>query len=266
MLMLTHSWLLAHYLGSESYNYDLQHLYVYNICPDFLPAGVAFTPRMTHGVPRFRPIPTAFSEAHFIIFHLMVDDISHYGLIKSQPEDDFNPHARGYSYLKGAPLREPIMEFYRQYGKPIDSATAAYQSHMIIEMTFDLALYWGAPEESGHLISYMCEAFQRVCLERSEEFARTVGWFYNVKPEEVLKALEQCYPFYDRSHMMRFMSVEGRVNTFLRKFAPLMNDTLHRKKLASIMEEGITLVRDFSEFLTPTLNAIDRAGFSPFER
>ncbi|MCX7982060.1 MAG: hypothetical protein N2572_04010 [Syntrophales bacterium] len=265
MLMLTHSWLLAHYLGRERYNREFQDLYVYNICPDFLPASSDFNSRMTHGVSRFRSIPKEFNATHFIVFHLMVDDISHYGLIKPLPDEDFNPDARGYSYLKGTPLREPLMEFYRMYGNPIDLATASYQSHMIIEMTFDLALYWGNQEESHYLLNHMCEAFRCVSQERSEGFARTVGWFYDVNPRSVLDALDRCNHFYDQGNMVKFMSLEGRVNTFLRKFAPVMNSSVPRKKLASIMEEGITLVRNFTEFLSPTLRAIQSAGFSPFD-
>lgn len=149
MLMLTHSWLLAHYLGKEKFNRKLQDLYVYNICPDFLPAGPVFSPRLTHGAPRFRPIPPEFQGANFIVFHLMVDDISHYGLIKARPDEEFNPDAEGYSYLKGIPLRGPLMDFHQTYGNPIDLAQAAYQSHMVIEMTFDLALYWGHRKKVG---------------------------------------------------------------------------------------------------------------------
>ncbi|HOJ51389.1 MAG TPA: hypothetical protein PLT64_01465 [Syntrophales bacterium] len=264
MLMLTHSWLLAHYLGKEKFNRKLQDLYVYNICPDFLPAGPVFSPRLTHGAPRFRPIPPEFQGANFIVFHLMVDDISHYGLIKARPDEEFNPDAEGYSYLKGIPLRGPLMDFHQTYGNPIDLAQAAYQSHMVIEMTFDLALYWGAPEESRAILEYMCEAFRYVWEEKRDEFAQTVGWFYDVAPNAVIEALVRCHSFYDHVNMAKFMTLEGRVNTFFSKFAPLMNSTGSRERLTSIMEEGITLVRNFPEFLAPTLGAIRRTGFSPF--
>jgi len=260
--MLTHSWILAHYLGQERFNPKLQDLYVYNICPDFLPIHGTFNSRMTHGISRFRPIPYEYSSANFIIFHLMVDDISHYGAINSVPESSFNPQAKGYSYLKGESLREPIMDFYRMHGEPIDISTASYQSHMIIEMTFDLALYWGAPEESGKLLTHMCDAVRRTIEEKMEEFSRTAGWFYDVHPEEIEAAMKKCYPLYNKTSMEEFMTLEGRVHAFFRKFCPALLNTGAKATLTSIMQNGIALVKDYRAFLPPTLKAIKDAGFS----
>lgn len=262
MLMFTHSWLLAHYLGERRFDRHLQDFYTYNICPDFLPAGSAFNAQMTHAVSRVCSIPDDYPGASFIIFHLMVDDISHHGVIKETPERNFNPDADGYSYRKGRALKGLLMELYQDHGEPIDITEAAYRSHMVIEMTFDLALYWELPD-SQRILDYMCEAVNRTADEHLDRFANTVAWFYGVKPTNVVEAITRCSHFYNEQTMNRLMTLEGRVDSFFRKYGPSMPTAREKTMLQSIMEEGVHLVEDYHDFLVPTMNAIKDSGFSP---
>jgi hypothetical protein len=264
MLMLTHAWLLENYLGVDCFEDKLKDLYVYNICPDFLPIRKEFTSEMTHGVSRFRNLPNKHRRAAFIHFHLMVDDIAHHGLIDKIPVKTFNPYSKGYTYLKGKSLVEPLMELYREHGQPIDLSVSAYRAHMIIEMVFDLTLYLAMKEESDRLIELMCEGMQ--CMtqrKKSDEFSATVGWLYNADPRDVAEALHQCAQVYTRKRMNSFMSLEGRIHVFMNKFGLEASKGKSFLAIEKIMTQGMDLIGDYRDFLDPTLGAIRKAGFNP---
>ena len=265
MLMLTHAWLLAHFLGDARFEEENRDLFIYNVCPDFLPIHPNFTSDITHSVSRFRLLPAPHRKAAFIHYHLMVDDISHHGLIHRIPVREFNPDSLGYTYVKGRPLIPPLMDLYKRQGQPIDLSVAAYRSHMIIEMAFDLALYRGAGEESRELIAVMCDAMQMIMQERLDDFAATVAWTYGTAKGDVEEATRKCAAIYTPDRMNRFMNIEGRVKLFANKFGLDPSDDESLSALRDIMLEGLTLVRGYAEFLNPTLDAIQKAGFKPFD-
>ena len=264
MLMLTHAWLLKHFLGAACFNEKNQDLYVYNICPDFLPIRKEFTSEKTHGISRFGELTAEHKKAAFIHFHLMVDDIAHHGVIDKVPVKTFNPDSRGYTYIKGKPLMQPLADLYLKRGKPIDSSVSAYRSHMIIEMMFDLSLYRALPEESNRLLELMCDALQQMTRkDNADEFAETVGWIYNVHPQDAAEALKQCADVYTIRRMNSFMSLEGRIKVFINKFGLEPADGQTYSILENIMTLGMNLVGNYEEFLDPTLEAIRKVGFNP---
>ena len=48
------------------------------------------------------------------MFHLLVDDLAHYGFICPGIPAEFDPDSHGYSYIKGKPLINPIMDFQKK--------------------------------------------------------------------------------------------------------------------------------------------------------
>ena len=74
------------------------------------------------------------------MFHLLVDDLAHYGNISLQCQEGFDPHSSGYTYVKGRPLIESIIELHNMIDKDISYNEAAYRSHLIIEMIYDLVI------------------------------------------------------------------------------------------------------------------------------
>ncbi|HOK06280.1 MAG TPA: hypothetical protein PK836_01580 [Syntrophales bacterium] len=263
MLMLTHTWILKAFLGPERPLEDHLDLVAYNICPDFLPISQSFNSSMTHGVSRFRAIPRQYRKAAFIVFHLMVDDLSHHGRIEKAPVTDFNPESEGYSYLKGRSLVEPLMDLYSAHGQSLDYPRAVYRSHMVIEMTFDLSLYQALKEESERLVLIMCRSLQEMSGAALEEFGETVGWFYGVEPEAVREAVLLCAERYTLDRINRFMSLPGRITLFADKFGLESSRTTAYDGLRGIMLRGMDLVKDYGDFLDPTLREIRRAGFAP---
>ncbi|MCX7817257.1 MAG: hypothetical protein N2317_07085 [Syntrophales bacterium] len=260
MLMFTHTWLLKNYLGLSSVPEELLDLFVYNICPDFLPIVSEFNAAMTHSPSRFRPIPQNYRKASCIVFHLLVDDISHYGCIDEEPSTFFRQNANGYSYVRGRYLVDSIITLFEKAGKPLDHMRAAYRSHMIIEMTFDLSLYILLGEESKCLVKLMSDALQYTTTEKLQEFSEIVGWFYNTDPEIVGRATIMCAERYTLESLQRHLTLQGKMNLFAEKFElGSLNDTTYQG-LRNIMLHGMDLVKDYGDFLRPTIETIRNSG------
>ncbi|MBP8981137.1 MAG: hypothetical protein KBG09_07845, partial [Syntrophobacterales bacterium] len=69
--------------------------------------------------------------------------------------------------------------------------------------------------------------------------------------------------FYHRDRIRRFMTMEGRINLFAGKFGIARDDMNALEMLRQVMNMGMELVRDYEDFLEPTLAEIRRAGFNP---
>jgi hypothetical protein len=263
MLMMTHTWLLMNYPRGEEFIMKNPDLLIYNLCPDLLPIHKDITAEATHGIPRYRLLPAEYRKNAFVHFHLMVDDISHHGAITRQPVIEFNPDSNGYTYLKGKPLVQPLLDIYKNMGKPIPYAHAAYRSHMIIEMTFDLVLHQGQLAESDKLLTLLSEAMSFTALEKFAEFSENIAWLYGVPVKTIAEALKEGAAVYTLNRIRRFMSLEGRIQLFANKYGIPRDDGQAIAGLTDVMNMGMELVKDYGDFLAPTLTAIRRAGFNP---
>jgi hypothetical protein len=264
MLMMTHTWLLLNYPGGKEFISNNSDLLIYNISPDLLPIHKDLTAEVTHGIPRHRPLPDKHRKNAFVHFHLMVDDISHHGTIMSQPVMEFDPDSNGYTYLKGKPLVQPLLDIYEHMGKPITYAHAAYRSHMIIEMTFDLALHQGQLDESDKLLIRLCEAMSFTALEKLTEFSENIAWLYGVPVQIIEEAMQEGAAIYTLNRIRRFMTLEGRIQLFANKYGIPRDDGQAIDMLTDVMNKGMDLVKDYGDFLEPTLAAIRRVGFNPY--
>jgi hypothetical protein len=263
MLMMTHTWLLNNYPGGEEFIRNHPDLLIYNICPDLLPIHKDITAEATHGIPRRCILPTKYQKNAFVHFHLMVDDISHYGSITSQPVMEFNPDSQGYTYLKGKPLVQPLLDIYEKQGTPIPYADAAYRSHMIIEMTFDLALHLEQFGESEKLLVLLCDAMSYTVKEKLTEFSENIAWLYGIPVDSVEEALREGAAVYTLNRIRRFMTLEGRIQLFASKYGISRDDGQAIAGLTDVMNQGMGLVKDYGDFFEPTLAAIRRVGFDP---
>jgi hypothetical protein len=263
MLMMTHTWLLRNFTGGAELIRNHPDLLIYNICPDLLPIHKDITAEDTHGIPRHRLLPAKYRKNAFVLFHLMVDDISHHGEITSQPVMEFNPESNGYTYLKGKPLVQPLLDIYEKQGTPISNAHAAYRSHMIIEMTFDLALHLERLGESEKLLTLLSEAMSYTVKEKLAEFSENIAWLYGIPVESVEEALREGAAVYTLNRIRRFMTIEGRIQLFASKYGIPRDNAQAIAGLTDVMNQGMELVKDYGDFLEPTLAAIRRVGFNP---
>ncbi|MFA4916471.1 MAG: hypothetical protein WC560_07355 [Syntrophales bacterium] len=262
MLMLTHTWILKEFLGRGRLSSDVLDLFVYNISPDILPFHKAITSNMTHGIPRFLRLPNQYKKAAFVLFHLLVDDIAHHGKIGKTAVRNFNPNSDGYTYVKGKPLIRPIMDFYKSIGREIDYSHAAYQSHLIIEMTFDLALHQGMG--SDNLVPLFCDALEYTVQNKIEEFGEVQAWLLNISEEIIADAIRQGKHTCSRDRMSRFMNVEGRVGLYLDRFGLDRNDDSTRAGIRNLLNCGMALVSDYEDFLYPTIKEIRNSPFAEY--
>ena len=74
------------------------------------------------------------------MYHLFVDDVAHYGEIKLKCSEEFNPDSPGYTYIRGKSLIAPLIELHHLIARDISREDAAYRSHLIIEMIYDLVI------------------------------------------------------------------------------------------------------------------------------
>ena len=259
MLMLTHTWILKEFLASQAFNPDYLDLYAYNVSPDLLTFHPAITSEMTHGIARFRDLPAPHRKAAFVHFHLLVDDIAHYGHICDKPVSVFNPDSEGYTYVRGRSLVQPIRAFQKRFGHEISLSEAAYQSHILIEMAFDLVL--NQSKNKNGLIPLFSESLGAVAKNGLEEFGRTMEWLADIRGETASEAFAHGVGLCTPERMNGLMNVEGRINLFIDKFGLDRNDQAVCAGAVELMKQGMDLVRDYESFLKPTLEKIKAAAF-----
>jgi len=257
MLMLTHTWLLREFIGADHISRNNLDIFAYNVFPDLLPIHESITPEMTHSISRLSRLPRKYHKAAFIQFHLLVDDMAHYGKIAQKAVIDFNPNSNGYAYVKGRPLIQPIIDFYKDIGDEISFSEAAYRSHIIIEMSFDLALQ---RKDSG-LATLFSEALNYTIENKLREFRKTLSWIFEIKEETITEAIDKAVTVYTKEWLEDLMSLEGRASLFVDKFCYGCDDGKARNGIRSLFDQGMDLVADYKDFLHTTLNAIKDSGF-----
>ena len=258
MLMLTHTWLLREFVGRDNINRDNLDIFAYNVSPDLLPIHKSITPEMTHSIPRSSRLPQKYHKAAFVQFHLLVDDIAHLGKIgDGKTVTVFNPNSNGYAYIKGRPLIQPIMDFCRGIGHEISFSEAAYRSHLIIEMSFDLALC-GRDLDLGTLLS---EALNYTVENKLSEFSETLGWILGISQEIIMEAIQEGITLCTKDRIDSLMSMEGQICLFADKFRYDSDDDRIRNGIWNLFNQGMDLVADYEEFSHTILETIKGYGF-----
>ncbi len=261
MLMLTHTWMLLMFLGPGLARTAERDLFVHNISPDILPIHQDITTDMTHGLPRFRHLPGEYSKAFFTQFHLLVDDIAHYGRICAAAPKIFDPHSNGYAYRKGRLLIAPLLDFHSSIGHRLNYAEAAYRAHIIIEMAFDQVLQ----DEGGReeLVPLFFEALNYTLDDKLEDFCRIAAWFYGIDTATIAEALrigkEKC------AHEERtalFASLNGRIALYIGKFGLDVHHPATWSGLHDLLLQGVEITADYEDFFRKTIAAIRATGFT----
>ncbi|MBE9547441.1 MAG: hypothetical protein IMF10_08110, partial [Proteobacteria bacterium] len=256
--MLTHTWLLKKFIGAGHISRDNLDIFAYNVSPDFLPIHQSITPEMTHGIPRLSGLPRKYRKAAFVLFHLLVDDMAHHGRIGGENAvPGFNPNSNGYAYAKGRPLIRPIMDFHKELGEEISFGEAAYRSHLIIEMSFDLVLY----RKDSTLTALLSEALNYTIENKLSEFSKTLAWIFDIRQEIVAEAINKGVTVYTKARFDNLMNVEGRICLYADKFRHDSDDDRICGGIKNLFSQGMDLVADHEVFLHTTLEAIKKSGF-----
>jgi hypothetical protein len=264
MLMLTHTWILRKFLGSGLSESIEPDLYLYNVSPDMLPIHSDITPDMTHGISRFRRPPKEHRKAAFVQFHLLVDDIAHYGTICQKGRIDFDPHSNGYAYRKGRLLIEPLIDFHKSIGSKISYNQAAYRAHIIVEMAFDQIIHDRAAANREFNLPFP-DVLNYTVENRLQEFCRTTSWLYGIHEQTIAAALKQAIERSNRdSAASSFASFSSRIGLYIGKFGLDRNDEATCCGLEKLMHCGMDMVSDYDDFLATLLITIRESGFAGF--
>ncbi|MGV8079876.1 MAG: hypothetical protein AB2L22_07435 [Syntrophales bacterium] len=258
MLMLTHTWILrelCRHLGKTPRETDA---YVFNVAPDLLTIHPDITSARTHAIPRLAPLPPEDAKGAYAQFHLLVDDMSHYGRIEARISGDFDPGAGGYSYRQGRFLVTPLEELMRRIGREISPDEAVYRSHMMIEMAFDLNLYLRGNEG---LLGLFLEALDETVRNGLEGFSGTMGRLIGIDRSIVAEALVRGRDTYDRRRMEGFLTREGRTALFIDKFRLEAEDRDTREGVGALMDLALEVTGDSDGFLEPVLDVVRDTGF-----
>jgi hypothetical protein len=261
MLMLTHTYILQNVLGLVGINnYDID-IFVYNIVPDLLTIHPDINSEHTHKIKRLLQIPPLYSKASYIMFHLLVDDLAHYGLISPVLPDEFNPDSQGYSYIKGKPLISSILDFQKQVNKEISYNEAAYRSHLIVEMIYDLVIIDRIT--SNQTIALLTEAICTTAGKRMDEFVATINWLYGLDKVAIREVMKKTVSYLTEEKILQTMKIEGRIRLYAYKFGLSGDDQLHLAGIKNIFLQARELLNDNEMFIRETVEAVKKYGWLP---
>ena len=261
MLMLTHTYLLQNILGMSGIkNHDLD-VFVYNIVPDLLTIHQNINSEQTHSIKRLWQIPPLYPKVAYIMFHLLVDDLTHYGLICSGIPDDFNPNSQGYSYIKGKPLINLILDFQKRFNKEVSYNDAAYRSHVIVEMIYDLVIINHI--NNNQTIGLLEDAICFTAENKMDEFVATVNWLYGLDKGEACEVLKKACSYITKEKIQKIMNIEGRIRLYTDKFGLPSDDPVCYADIKNIFLQSKKLLDDDELFLRETTEAVRKHGWLP---
>jgi hypothetical protein len=261
MLMLTHTYLLQNVLGATDIKHDDSDIFVYNIVPDLLTIHPDISSRQTHIIKRFLQVPDLYPKVAYVMFHLLVDDLAHYGSICPGIPGEFNPDSQGFSYIKGKPLINSILEFHNQIKKEITYNEAAYRSHLIIEMIYDLIIL----EQINHdqTIKLLAEAIHITAENKMNEFIGTINWLYDLNETEIRDVMKKASLYLTVERMDKIMNIEGRIRLYADKFGLPGRDPVYYNGIKELFLQARDLLEGDDLFLRETAKAIKDYGWLP---
>lgn len=261
MLMLTHTYLLQNVLGRAGIkNYDLD-IFVYNIAPDLLPMNSDINSQQTHKIIRFSQISPFYPNASYVMFHLLVDDLAHYGEISPGIPDEFKPDSQGYSYIKGKPLINSILNFQKKINQEISYNEAAYRSHLIVEMIYDLVIIDNI--NNNQTIELLEEDVFTTAEKKMDEFAATINWLYGLDEGKIRGVLKRACSDITYENIRKIMNIEGRIRLYANRFGLSSDEQQYFVSIKNIFLQARELLDDNEIFLRETAEAVKKYGWLP---
>jgi len=259
--MLTHTYFLQKFLAVANLKDIDLDIYVYNIVPDLLTIHPQISPDKTHNLQRSLQIPAEYSRSAYVMFHLLVDDLSHYGYICSDGRKEFDSNSNGYSYLKGKHLINSILDLYKVIGRKISHDEAIYQSHLIIEMIYDLVIL--DQINSLKTIDLLVESINFTSRNKMDEFIATINWLYNFKENAIDEVMKKASSYITKEGMEGIMNISGRINLYREKFGLKTDDQLFYDNVKNLFQYARDLIDDDESFLRETSQTIKNYGWLP---
>lgn len=258
--MLTHTYLLQQIVRESNIRHSDPDIYIYNIAPDLLTIHPEINSNQTHSIPRFIKPPPEHSRTSYIMFHLLVDDLAHYGNISLTPQAGFDPHSSGYTYLKGRHLIESIINLHKIIEREITYNEAAYRSHLIIEMIYDLVIL--AHIQKNRSIELLEDALHFTLNNKANEFCNDIFWLYGIEKNNVLDVLKSAISYITRGRLERIMNIEGRIRLFTDKFGLRNDNPIFAEAIQTLFQDALSSIEN-EDFLQQTAATIRNHGWLP---
>jgi hypothetical protein len=195
------------------------------------------------------------------MFHLLVDDLAHFGSICPDVPDEFNPDSQGYSYIKGKSLINPILELHANINRQITYNEAAYRSHLIIEMIYDLIILDQINRDQS--MELLAEAIRITVENRMDEFVETIRWLYGFKEEEIRNVMKKASSYLTAERMNKITNIEGRIRLYADKFGQSANNPSYYYGIKKLFLQARDLLDGDNLFLRETADAIKAHGWLP---
>lgn len=260
MLMLTHTHLLQQIMDSSNTPHNDPDIYIYNIAPDLLTIHPDISANQTHSINRFIQAPPDHQRTAYIMFHLLVDDLAHYGNITLQCQEGFDPHSAGYTYVKGRHLIGSILELHKIIDREISYNDAAYRSHLIIEMIYDLVILSRIHADGS--MQLLEDAIHFTLDRRENEFCADIAWLYGIEKNHVRDVLKNATSYITKERMERIMNIEGRIRLFTDKFGLKNDNAIFAKAIQALFRDALKSIED-EDFIQQTTTAIRNCGWLP---
>lgn len=254
MFMLTHTYFLQKVLEKNSSKKLSPDIYLYNIMPDLLTIHPDISADKTHAVRRNRKIPPVHSNVAFTFFHLFVDDLAHHGRVGPTMRNGFDADSQGYCYLKGRPLVTTILDLHRFINRSVSRDEAIYQSHLIIEMMYDLVIARQISECGT--IELLVEAVHYTAEHKLDVLAADMTWLYGFEKSQIADVMDAAVFYVTRDGMEGLMNVQGRINLYQEKFGLHSDELVFSDILTSMFDKALKLIDDEELFLQQSLGAI----------
>jgi len=260
MLMLTHTNLLQQIMGASNIKHSDPDIYIYNIAPDLLTIHPDINANQTHSINKFIQAPPDHPRTAYIMFHLLVDDLAHYGKISMTCQEGFDPHSAGYSYVKGRRLIDSILNLHKIVDRDISYNEAVYRSHLIIEMIYDLVILSHIHEDRS--IELLEDAIHFTLDRKGNEFCADMSWLYGIEKDHVRDVLKNAVSYITKERLERIMNIEGRIRLFTDKFGLRNDNSVFAEAIQTLFQDALDSIEN-EEFLQQTSTAIRNYGWFP---
>ncbi len=260
MLMLTHTYLLQQIMGASAIKATTPDIYIYNIAPDLLTIHPDIHSNQTHSIKRFFEAPPEHPRTAYVMFHLLVDDLAHYGKISLACQEGFDPNSAGYTYVKGRSLINSILDLHKLIDKDISYNEAAYRSHLIIEMIYDLVIL--ARLQANKSIELLEEAISFTIESREAEFCENMSWLYGIEKDAARDVLKNASSYITKERMDRIMNIEGRIRLFTDKFGLRNKNEMFQEAISTLFHDALNSIEN-EEFLKDIFDAVRNSGWQP---
>jgi hypothetical protein len=145
--------------------------------------------------------------------------------------------------------------------KEISYDDAIYQSHLIIEMIYDLAIL--NQINSFKTIDLLAEAVDFTAKNKMDQFVTTINWLYGVEKNEINEVMRNASIYITKDRLEQIMNIESRIHLYKDKFGLKSNDQLFYDSIKNLFQNARDLIDDDESFLRETAQIIKNYGWPP---